>query len=154
MSLKKLISIILLLLVVSCMSLPPKTFVETQDDSLSFKVIQLHDNYGLLSYKNNEVWSRIVEVLSKRQFSFEEEDKRSGYIRTAWKYLADNDSSQKYRSRVVIKMLGRRVWRSAQLKIESEWWDNNRDAWIKGYDSEILDEIYQVLQGRIGLSVK
>jgi hypothetical protein len=51
-------------------------------------------------------------------------------------------------------MQGRRSWRSAQLKIESEWWDNNRDVWIKGYDSAILDEIYQVLQGRIGLSVK
>jgi hypothetical protein len=157
MSLKKLILIILaLLLVVSCTYMPPKTFVETQDESLSLKVIYLHDNYGFFRFKNDEVWSRVIEVLSKRNFHFEEQDKWSGYIRTLWQDLpvSDDDSSQKYRSRVIIKMQGRRVWRTAQLKVESEWWDNNRDAWIKGYDTAILDEIYQVLQGRIGLSVK
>jgi len=152
MSLKRLRFIILLFLVVSCTSMPPKTFVETQDESI--KVIQLHDNYGFFRHKNREIWFRVVEVLSQRKFRFEEQDKRSGYIRTFWQYLPASDSSQKYRSRVIIKMQGRRAWRNAQLKIESEWWDNNRDAWIKGYDSAILDEIYQVLQGRIGLSVK
>jgi len=155
MSLKRLIVIILLLLVVSCTSTPPKTFVETQDDSLSFKVIQLHNNYGFFRHKNSEVWGRVLDVLYQRKFRLEEQDKRSGYIRTFWKELAViSDSSQKYRSRVIIKMLGRRSWNQAQLKIESEWWDNNREDWIHGYDATILDEIYQVLQGRIGLTVK
>ncbi len=155
MSLKKLIVIILLLLVVSCTSTPPKTFVETQDDSLSFKVIQLHNNYGFFRHKNSEVWGRVVDVLYNRKFRLEEQDKRSGYIRTFWKdSVSDNDSTQKYHSRVIIKMQGRGSWQTAQLKIESEWWDNNREAWIKGYDTDLLDEIYQVLQGRIGLTVK
>ena len=148
--------IIALLLVVSCTSMPPKTFVETPDDALSLKVIYLHDNYGFFRFKNDEVWFRVLDVLSKRKFRLEEQDKQSGYIRTFWQYLpaSDSENNQTYRSRVIIKMQGRRVWRSAQLKVESEWWDNNRNAWIKGYDSEILDDIYQVLQGRIGLSVK
>jgi hypothetical protein len=152
MLLKKLIFIIVLFLLASCTSMPPKTFVETQDESLSFKIINLHDNYGLFRYKNDEVWFRVVEVLSKRKFLLEEQDKRSGYIRTFWQ--DSSNDSQKYRSRVIIKMQGRRAWRSAQLKIESEWWNNDSEAWIKGYDAAILDEIYQVLQGRIGLSVK
>ena len=154
MSLKKLISIILLLfLVVSCTSTPPKTFVETPDESLSFKVIQLHNNYGFFRHKNSEVWGRVLDVLYKRKFRLEEQDKRSGYIRTFWQDSV-SDSEQKYRSRVIIKMQGRGSWQTAQLKIESEWWDNNREAWIQGYDTDLLDEIYQVLQGRIGLTVK
>ncbi len=144
-----------LLLLVSCVaSDPPKTFVEAPDETGAWKTINLHNNYGLFRNKNQEVWLRVVDVLSKKKYRFEEQDDVSGYIRTSWKnQLFVDDSEKQYRSRVIIKMIGRR-WHTAQLKVETQWRDNTGESWVTGYDSSILEDIEKDLQGRIGTSVK
>ncbi|OQY55479.1 MAG: hypothetical protein DRR08_04390 [Candidatus Parabeggiatoa sp. nov. 2] len=155
MSYVKIISFIsALLLIVSCASGgPPKTFVEANNES-GWKTIHLHGNYGLFRNKNQEVWQRVVDILSKKKYRFEERDNVSGYIRTSWKNrLFTDDSEKQYRSRVIIKMVGRR-WHTAQLKVETQWRDNTGDSWVTGYDSSILEEIEKDLQGRVGTSVR
>lgn len=142
-------------LIISCASNPPATFVEAQDEGGVWKSIRLHSNYGLFRNKNQEVWNRIFDVLSKRAYRLEERDPISGYIRTSWKnmLLADDKEDKKYRSRIIVKMLGN-VWHTAQVKIEVQWRDNHKDAWITGYDSALVEDIYNDLQGRIGTSVR
>ena len=141
----------LLWLIMSCAS-QPTTFVETHDEVGVWKAINLHNNYGIFQNKNQEIWRRVVDVLSEK-YDLEVLDRPSGYLRTSWKYLLLDDSQEKYRSRVIIKMQGT-LWHTAKLKTEAQWWDNSRQVWITGYDTAILEEIYQDIQGRIGTSVR
>jgi hypothetical protein len=144
----------LLLLLISCASKPPVTFVEAQEEGGAWKVIHLHNNYGLFRKKNQEVWNRVTDVLSKREYRLEERDATSGYIRTSWKnLLPTEDNDKQYRSRIIVKMLGR-IWHTAQIKVVVQWWDDGSDAWISGYDSALIEDIYNDLQGRIGSSVR
>ncbi len=146
MKLIKLIIIISLLL--SCTTKPP-TFVESHDEAGAWKSIYLHNRYGIFTDKNQEVWRRVVDVLSEK-YDLEVLDRTSGYIRTSWKYMSPEDDN-KYRSRVIIKMLGN-VWHTTKLKTEAQLFEG--DVWITGYDTAILEEIYKDLQGRIGTSIR
>ncbi len=150
--LKPILLINVLFITLSCTSVSPPTFVETHDETGVWKVIHLHNHYGLFRNKNQEVWQRIVDVLSEK-YDLEVLDRASGYLRTTWKYLLTEESKEKYRSRAIVKMQGT-IWHTAKLKTEAQWWDNQRKAWIIGYDTAILEEIYQDLQGRIGTSVR
>ncbi|HHB91751.1 MAG TPA: hypothetical protein ENK59_00875 [Thioploca sp.] len=147
MKLIKLIIIISLLL--SCATTKPPTFIESHDEAGVWKSIYLHNHYGVFTDKNKEVWRRVVDVLSEK-YDLEVLDKTSGYIRTSWKYMLP-DEDNKYRSRVIIKMLGN-VWHTTKLKTEAQLFENG--TWITGYDTAILEEIYKDLQGRIGTSVR
>jgi hypothetical protein len=153
MKFSKIIFIIsILTLFIGCAS-KPSTFVETHDEVGVWKSIQLHGNYGMFRNRNREVWRRVIDILSEK-YDLEVLDRTSGYIRTSWKYLLDrDDSDKKYRSRVIIKMLGN-IWHTAKLKTEAQWFDDGNDSWITGYDSVILEEIYKDVQGRIGTSIR
>ena len=140
-----------LLLVISCASNPP-TFVETHDETGVWKAVHLHSHYGIFANKNQEVWRRVVDILSEK-YDLEVLDRTSGYIRTSWKYLLPTDSDKKYRSRIIIKMLGN-VWHTAKLKTEAQLWDDSHETWITGYDTAVLEEVYKDVQGRIGTSVR
>jgi len=139
----------ILFLLIGCAS-KPSTFVETYDEKGVWKAVHLHNHYGFFANKNQEVWRRVIDVLSEK-YDLEVLDKTSGYIRTSWKYLLHNDEDKKYRSRVIIKMLGN-VWHTVKLKTEAQWLDD--EVWITGYDTAVLEEIYKDIQGRIGISVR
>ncbi len=133
----------------SCATTKPPTFVESNDEAGAWKSIYLHNQYGIFVDKNKEVWRRVVDVLSEK-YDLEVLDKTSGYIRTSWKYLTPDDD-KKYRSRVIVKMLGN-VWHTTKLKTEAQLFEDG--TWIVGYDTAILEEIYKDFQGRIGTSVR
>lgn len=141
--------IIVNIFLLSCSTTRPPNFVENLDEAGAWKSIYLHNRYGLFVDKNQEVWRRVVDVLSEK-YDLEVLDRTSGYIRTSWKYLLPDDD-RKYRSRVIVKMLGG-VWHTAKLKTETQLLDDG--VWILGYDTAILEEIYKDFQGRIGTSVR
>lgn len=143
--------ILLLLLLIGCAAGPPKTFVETQEDTGAWKSIYLHNNYGFFANKNQEVWQRVVDILSE-QYDLEVLDRASGYIRTTWKADSKQGKDQ-YRHRVIIKMQGS-VWHTAKLKAESQWWDEQKQIWRIGYDMTVVEEIYKDFQGRLGTAVR
>ncbi len=142
--------IIILMFLVGCASKPP-TFVETNDENGAWKSINLHNNYGFFRNKNQEIWRRVIDILSEK-YDLEVLDRTSGYIRTAWKYRLNN-TDRNYRSRVVIKMLGN-IWHTAKLKAEAQWREDDDEVWINGYDNVVLEEIYKDIQGRIGTSMR
>jgi hypothetical protein len=139
---------IIIILLSSCATKPP-TFVEDNDETNVWKSIRLHSNYGIFVDKNQEIWRRVVDMLSEK-YDLEVLDKTSGYIRTTWKDLSP-DSDNQYRSRIIVKMLGN-VWHTAKLKTEAQLFE--KGTWIAGYDSIVLEEIYKDFQGRIGISVR
>ncbi len=150
---RKAFFISVLFLTVSCAE-KPSTFKETPDGAGVWKSIPLHSHYGFFANKNQEVWRRVVDVLSEK-YDLEVFDRTSGYIRTSWKHqlpTADDDDN-KYRSRVIIKMQGK-IWHTAKLKAETQLWDDSNDTWISGYDTATLEEVYKDIQGRIGTSVR
>jgi len=128
----------------------PSTFIENNNEAENWKIIYLHDNYGMFTDKNKEVWRRIIDTLSKT-YKLEVLDKASGYISTSWKYISltlNNNDKQKYRSRVTIKMLGN-VWHMVKFKIESQLSFVN-DTWLTGYDIAVLEKTYKDLQDSVG----
>ncbi len=143
------IIILMSVLLVSCASNKPQTFVESHDEAGVWKTIQLHNDYGFFANKNQEIWRRVVDVLSEK-YDLEVLDKTSGYIRSSWKH--SDDGNNKYRSRVILKMQGS-PWDIAKLKTEAQWKDSG-ESWIIGYDTAILEDIYKDVQGRVGTSVK
>jgi hypothetical protein len=149
--LQKILLITILLIMTSCTSVTPATFVETPDETSNWQAIHLHNNYGFFQNKNQQVWQRVVDILSEK-YDLEVIDQTSGYIRTAWKSHIETDD-EKYRSRITLKMQGT-IWHTAKLKSEAQWWDSKKKTWLTGYDTAILEEIYQDLQGRIGTTVK
>ena len=149
--LQKIPLITTMLIMMSCTSVPPATFVETPNETGHWQAIYLHNNYGFFQNKNQQVWQRVVDILSEK-YDLEVIDQASGYLRTAWKSHLDTNE-QKYRSRITLKMQGT-IWHTAKLKGEAQWWDNQKQTWLTGYDTAILDETYQDLQGRIGTTVK
>jgi hypothetical protein len=149
--LQKILFITIMLIMIGCTSVTPVTFVETPDETGSWQAIHLHNNYGFFQNKNQQIWRRAIDILSEK-YDLEVIDQVSGYIRTAWKSHLETDD-QKYRSRITLKMQGT-TWHTAKLKSEAQWWDNSKKAWLTGYDTAILNEIYQDLQGRIGTTIK
>ncbi|MDM8564493.1 hypothetical protein QUF74_02460 [Candidatus Halobeggiatoa sp. HSG11] len=144
----KLIRLIIVVSILFSCASQPLTFIESKNEEGMWKSIPLHSRYGMFVNKNKEVWRRVVDILSEK-YDLEILDKTSGYIRTSWKSLPSDD--KKYRSRVIIKMLGN-VWHTARLKTEAQLLDG--ETWLVGYDKVILEEIYKDLQGRVGTSVR
>jgi len=140
-----------LMFLFGCASKPP-TFVENKDEIGLWKSISLHNNYGLFRDRNQEIWRRVIDILSEK-YDLEVMDRASGYIRTAWQNrLTDEDVGKNYRSRVIVKMLGN-FWHTAKLKTETQWREDDDEAWVTGYDKVFLEEIYKDMQGRIGTSI-
>jgi hypothetical protein len=75
-------------------------------------------------------------------------ERESGYVRTSYKFTTISNGKQRdnYRSRIVAKF--NPDWSVLQVKSESGWLEDRN--WIDGYDTQILNDIYMDLQGRIG----
>lgn len=135
--------IMVALIMAGCSSLP-RTFVATRGDTGEWKVLEIREGMT-----NEQVWAIFVDTLSQK-YDLEVIQKDGGYIRTAWKYTyLDGDKvSDRYRTRFVVKLSGSPSWDKAQLKCESNWLED--EGWISGYDSQLLEEMYGDIQGKIG----
>lgn len=130
------------LLASGCKS-PPTSFQRTIDQPGVWKSIEVRD--GLSA---DQVWNFTIDTVGLK-YDLEVIQKESGYLRGSWKYtLLDGDAlSERYRSRVIVKVMPPDV-RIVQVKCEANWLDGN--GWIQGIDTEVQNEIYGDLQGRIG----
>lgn len=137
--------------VISCSAIKPRGFVKSHDGGV-WRSVHLHGNYGLFRPKNQEVWHRVVDILSEK-YDIKMLDRTSGYIRTDWKNMPVHNGEKQYQTRIIMKMQGR-IWHTAKMKTEARWRADGDDPWITGYDTVILDEMYRDIQGRLGTSVR
>ena len=122
---------------------PPKTFMRTYDEPGIWKSIEVREGLS-----KDELWRTVVDAISQ-QFDLEVLEKESGYLRTSWKYtfLVGKQISEKYRTRIIIKFVGEE-WKTVQIKSESNWLE--KEGWILGYDTMLLEDVFGDIQGRIG----
>jgi hypothetical protein len=131
------------LVLTSCAG-PPKTFIQTFDDPGVWKSVEIREGLN-----NAQIWEMLVDTLSQK-YDLEVLQKDSGYLRTSWKYTFFEGSRvvEHYRSRIVVKLNGVPVWNKAQIKCESNWME--KQGWIMGYDTRLLEDIYGDIQGKLG----
>ena len=126
---------------------PPITFIRTVDESSVWKSIEIRED---IEIDKDFLWRTVVDALSHK-FDLEVLTKESGYLRTSWKYvyiLPNNQTvSDRYRSRIILKFSGEN-WSLLQMKSESHWLEPGK-GWIIGYDTQLLEDVYGDLQGRL-----
>jgi hypothetical protein len=121
---------------------PPPTFTETHSETGTWRSIEVREGMA-----KPQLWSTVVDALSSK-FDIEVVERESGYVRTSYKFTTISNGKQRdnYRSRIVAKF--NPDWSVLQVKSESGWLEDRN--WIDGYDSQVLNDIYMDLQGRIG----
>jgi hypothetical protein len=119
---------------------PPASF--TRNEAGVWRSIEVRDGVA-----RPQLWSTIVDAISSK-FDIEVVDRESGYVRTSYKLTTITSSKIRgnYRSRIVAKF--NTDWSVLQVKSESGWLEDG--SWVEGYDSQVLNDIYTDLQGRIG----
>ena len=129
-----------LLLTAGCAK-PPKSFLRTFDEPGTWKTIEIREALSL-----DETWRIVVDLMSQK-FDLEVLEKDSGYLRTSWKYtfVIRNKVCARYRCRIILKFLGQ-DWGKVQVKTDAEW--REKDGWLTGIDTRLLEEVYGDLQGR------
>ena len=120
----------------------PQFFVK--GDSGEWKVIDLKEDSD-----QKQKWQTVVDIIATK-LDIETLDETSGYIRTGWKigygFRRDEKTFSVYRVRATIKF--EPGFKRVRIKTEAIY--NN----FEGYDSKLLDDIYQDIQGRLGRTVK
>jgi len=101
-----------------------------------------------LSY--DKAFGEVLDVIGKR-FELDMISKDSGYLRTNWIYTWNTKGryNEKYRTRVIIKFSADRT--KVDIKSEAEFGGEPR--WIKGFDTALLSQIKQDIQGVVGRTV-
>jgi hypothetical protein len=139
------------MLLLFCLSLvlagcagPPKTFIKTYDEPGIWKSVQIREGLS-----HGQIWEMLVDTLTQKH-DLEVLQKDGGYIRTSWKYtyFEGDKVIDRYRSRIVVKLSGSPSWDKAQVKCESNWME--KQGWIMGYDTRLLEDIYGDIQGKLG----
>ena len=122
---------------------PPKSFVQTFDESAAWRVVQIRDG---LEY--SDAWDMIVDTVAKK-FDLELVEREAGYLRTSWKYtyIVSKSVCDRYKSRIIVKFeSGKKD--AFSVKTETQWLTEN--GWVPGFDSMILEDVYGDLQGKVG----
>jgi hypothetical protein len=138
----------------------PSTFVRTYSEPGNWRSIETREGMS-----KDAKWRVAVDALSTK-FDIEVIDKESGYIRTSWKNTLTSRGTvdERYRSRIVLKFNGDN-WDVANVLCEANWSETyeedrgfldlltgteakQKQRWVVGYDTAILDEVYGDLIGR------
>ena len=98
----------------------------------------------------DKAFGEVMDVVGKR-FELDMISKDSGYIRTNWIYTWNTKRkyNEKYRTRVIIKFSADRT--KVDIKSEAEFGGEPR--WVKGFDTALLSQIKQDIQGVVGRTV-
>ena len=127
-----------------CAVAPPKTFIKTYDEPGVWKSVEIREGLS-----HGQIWEILVDTLTQKH-DLEVLQKDGGYIRTSWKYtyFEGDKVVDRYRSRIVVKLSGSPSWNKAQVKCESNWME--KQGWIMGYDTRLLEDVYGDIQGKLG----
>jgi len=127
---------------------PPGSFIQTPEPG--WKIIEIRD--GLVY---DQMWQITVDTLSSK-YDIEVMDKDGGYIRTGYIYtymLKEGKITDRYRSRITIKFdKGDKGVKICKVRAEANFLTG--DGWVQGYDSILLDNVYNDLQGKLGRVVR
>ena len=121
---------------------PPEFIVK--GDLGEWKIIEMKDDFV-----EKHKWQTVVDIIATK-LDIETLDETSGYIRTGWKvgygFRRGDKSFDVYRVRATLKF--EPGFKRVRIKTEAVY--NN----IEGFDSRLLNDIYQDIQGRLGRTVK
>ena len=137
------LGIVLVAVLLAGCAMPPKSFLKTYDEPGVWKTVDIRQDLD-----KGKAWRDLVDTLSQK-YDLEVLEKESGYLRTSWKYtyVRGGEISSRYRSRIVVKLLGD-PWDKVQVKCESNWLEDQ--GWIMGYDIRLLEDVYGDIQGKLG----
>ena len=132
------------LLLNSCVTLKPSTFVKATDGGTWSSIMIRED----LTY--DQAFNEVLDVVSKR-FEMDMISKDGGYGRTNWIYTWNTRGkyTKKYRTRVIFKFSADR--QKVDLKTEAEY--GGEPKWIKGFDTRLLSTMKQDISGVVGRTV-
>lgn len=134
---------IVAMLLSSCGSITPKTFIKASDGG-SWSTILLRED---LSY--DVAFNEVLDVVAKR-FEMDMISKDGGYARTNWIYTwnANGIYSEYYRTRVTFKFSPDRT--RIDIKTEAQYRKDLDSPWISGFDTQLLSSIKQDVGGVVG----
>lgn len=127
-----------------CASRKPKSFIVTYDTSANWRVVEINSTFV---GETDKIWKTLVDTISAK-YDLEVLQKDSGYLRTSWKYtlIKRGRVSDKYRSRIVVK--SDIDFTQLKIKVESNWLESQ--GWVTGFDTNLLEEVYSDIQGKLG----
>lgn len=119
----------------------------------------------------DDLWTIVGDTILQK-FDLEDMKKESGYLRTSWKFTCRGSnsaiSSEKYRSRIILKFRGKK-WQYLRIKCESQEWgwparrilemtrselEKTKKEWIVAYDPGLLKDVFSELQAKVGVVQK
>ena len=125
-----------------CGCTTPKSFVKSQEPT--WVTIELRDD---LPY--DKAWASVVDIMVKR-FDMEVLSKEDGYARTNWLYTWTGEMNENYRVRSTAKFSPDKT--RVELKAEAEY--GGPGAWVKGYDSRLLETMKSDIMGTVGRTTR
>lgn len=122
---------------------PPATFVRSNAESRTTRVIEVRD--GLTKAT---AMRALTDALTPR-FTVEVTDARAGFAMTAWEasLVREGVPDLRYRTRFIAQFLGD-DWRKLQLRHEANW--AHGEDWDTGFDSAQLDSVSNELKAKLG----
>ncbi len=124
----------------------PKSFVRTSE--AGWKIIILRDQYQ----RNYDMaFKKAADVLAQN-YDLEVIAKDGGYMRTGWMYthISMGEVVERYRTKITVKFSPERT--QLRVRAEAQWMTDT--GWVGGYDTALLDQIYNDLQGSLGRVVR
>lgn len=127
----------LLVVIAGC---APTSFVRTAE--ADWRVVEFRPGLG-----RDQAWSTIADTISLKH-DIEMMDKDSGYIRTGWMYTQHGSEKERYRTRILAKIVpdNDRV----RVRTVAQWLDPWSGFWVVGTDTAELEDVWGDIEGRVG----
>ena len=77
--------------------------------------------------------------------------KKSGYLRTGWKYGISGATYNRYRGRITIKYGDTETPEQVEVKTDAQWMGDT--MWVEGFDKTFNRDVYVNLSGILGRTV-
>ena len=119
----------------------PQTFKIFNYKTDSIKTINNKKNLS-----KDELWKLIEETLAD-EYEFDYTNKSRGSIKTKWKYTYilphTKRTSDRYRTCINLSFEGDN-WQILKIKSEAQWFEDKK--WIKGYDTKLLEDVFNLFK--------
>ena len=127
----------------SCRSSKPAGY---KTDSGGISVIHLNE-----SIPYERAYNSVIEAVASK-YDLEFLDKDAGYGRTKWIYTLNDKGkyNKKYRVQVSFKF----SYDKTRLTLKADAQYGGESKWVNGYDSDVLKQLKQDIEGTVGITTR